>query len=121
MTKRRRDESVDNVFSFINGDDNLIDETMEFFRKSNLDDCVIRQLEALYYAAYIDNNADVPYFPWEVYAQVSEPLLDKMLLEGTIGEYTYIKYSRPDEVNLDGKKNSQISGKKRVRRVGTPC
>ena len=118
MTKRMRDENVDNVFSFIYGDDSLIDETMEFFRKSNLDDCVLRQLEVLYHAAYIDNNADVPYFPWEVYAQVSEPLLDKMLLEGTICEHTYIKYSRPVEIDIDGKKNSQISGKKRVCRMG---
>ncbi len=121
MTKRMRDESVDNVFSFINGDDSLIDETMEFFRKSNLDDCVLRQLEVLYYAAYIDNNVEVPYFPWEVYAQVSEPLLDRMLTDGTISDYTYIKYKDKDKVNIDGKTNSQISGKKRVRRVGTTC
>ena len=118
MPKRSRDKSVDNVFSFINGDDNLVDDTMDFFRNAGLDDCVLDQLEALYYAAYIDDTVDVPYFPWGLYARNSEPLLDKMLADGTIDKSTHIKHSLVTDCSSDGKAHSEVSSQKRVRRVG---
>lgn len=118
MSKRARDKSVDIVFSFINGDDNLVGDTVDFFRTAGLDECVLNQLEVLYRAAYVDETVDVPYFPWGLYARISEPLLNKMLADGTIDESTHIKHSLTPDGSSDGKAHSQVSRKKRVRRVG---
>jgi hypothetical protein len=116
MSKRTRENSVDNVFAFIAGDDAYAKSTMEFFRNADLPKAVVDNLDALYATAYEDGD-DAPYFPWGLYGNTSPPLLDTMLARGDINKDEHIKYSLP-VLRDDGQANFKVSGKKRVCQVG---